>query len=85
MRSISVASIAGMVERVARGFGGQGRGGLAFTGDIAGADSGPLDDPLVRRVDRFGQLGIVDAGAWASAEPVPEDDDLVAITAAAIG
>ena len=51
----------GMVERAAAGFGGEAGGGLVIVGDVAAADPGPLDDPVVGGVDRFGQFGIGDA------------------------
>ena len=42
---------AGRGQRLAGGLGGQGAGGLALAGDMAGADAGALGDPFVGRVD----------------------------------
>jgi hypothetical protein len=50
-----------MVERAAGGVGGEGGGGFAVARDIAAADPGAFDDPLVGGVDLCGELGIVDA------------------------
>ena len=40
-----------MLERAPRGVGGKARGRLAFARDVAAADAGALDDPLVGGVD----------------------------------
>ena len=61
MRSISRRLDTGIFERAPRGVGGQARRRLAFAGDVAAANAGALDDPLVGGVDRLRQFFIVDA------------------------
>ena len=51
IRPISAGCDSGGGERLARRLGRQRRRGLAVAGDMAGADAGPLDDPLVGGVD----------------------------------
>jgi hypothetical protein len=57
---------AGGRDRGDRGVARQRRGGLALARDMAEADPGPLDDPLVGRVDPLGQFGVGDAACGES-------------------
>ena len=54
---------AGMVERAARRIGGEAAGRLAIAGDIAVADAGALDDPLVGGVDALREFFVGDRRA----------------------
>src|SRR3954470_20906102 len=56
-----------MRKRLACSIGGEARGGLAFAGDVARADPGALDDPLIGRVDGLRQLVVGDSPPRQSA------------------
>src|SRR6476646_7792439 len=62
-----------MIEGAPRRLGRQAGGRLAVAGDVAVADAGALDDPLVRRVDRLRQLLVGDL-ALRQRAPDPGDD-----------
>ena len=64
---------AGIDHGLARGIGGERRGRLALAGDVAAADAGALDDPLVGGVDLPGELLIVDAAGGQSGAGAGED------------
>ena len=56
IRSISLGAHAGRLERVARGLERRGRCALTSAcGEVARADAGALDDPLVGRLDAVGR------------------------------
>ena len=56
-----------MVQRLPRCVGCEARRGLTFAGDIARADPGALDDPLIGRIDGLRQLVVGDSPPRQSA------------------
>ena len=73
IRSIDCASTLRVLERGARRLHAEVGGELAGGRDVALADAGALHDPLVRRVDRPGEVGVGD-GALGQIAAAAEDD-----------
>src|SRR5207248_3834722 len=71
---VDVAGVdAGMIERAARGLGSEAARRLPVRRDVAVADTGALDDPLIGRVDGLGQFLIGNAARWQRAANAGDD------------